>query len=120
MIFDGYPAEIVIARSERQDARAFKMPRPTGIHVRGYGSPLQWVAGKDDLFFLAEEKGRVRLLRCPGICDGARTRIRDTDQGDVVVEGFSEREPGNPHAFAAIMATPTKLADVYASARAPN
>src|SRR5947207_15158032 len=48
VIFDGYPAEIVLSFfSKDGSTKVVKMPRPTGVHVRGYGTPLQCAAQRD-------------------------------------------------------------------------
>jgi dipeptidyl aminopeptidase/acylaminoacyl peptidase len=91
------------------------MPRPDGIHVRGYGTPMHWVAGKDDLMFLAEKQGRVRLCIAQTVSSKSPDLLYLTDE-NAVVEGFdASTEPSDPHSFAAIVATPTKFADIYAS-----
>jgi dipeptidyl aminopeptidase/acylaminoacyl peptidase len=114
VIFDGYPAEIVIADLTEKEPRVFKMPRPGAIHIKGYGSPLHWVAGKDDLMFLAEEKGRVRLTVAQSLLTAKEPELLVLTKGDVVVEGFDAGlDPANPHAFGAIMATPTQFADIH-------
>jgi dipeptidyl aminopeptidase/acylaminoacyl peptidase len=114
VIFDGYPAEIVIAELSGKTPTAFKMPRPDGVHVKGYGTPLQWVAGKDDLLFLAEEKGRVRLCVAQHLRTAKEADLLVLTKGDVVVEGFeASTDLSRPHDFAAIVATPTQLPDVY-------
>ena len=41
-VFDAYPAEIVVNEWKRQAWAAHRMPRPEGVHVRGYGSPLRF------------------------------------------------------------------------------
>jgi dipeptidyl aminopeptidase/acylaminoacyl peptidase len=114
VIFDGYPAEIVIASfAKNKEPKVVKMPRPSDVHIRGYGSPLQWAAKEDHLFFLAEEKGRVRL------CVANLEHLDKVDwtyltTGDVVVESFSaSMDLPSPRAFAAIMATPAKFPDIY-------
>jgi dipeptidyl aminopeptidase/acylaminoacyl peptidase len=112
VIFDGYPAEIVIADLKGPAPRAFKMPRPPGVHVRGYGSPLQWVHEKGDLLFLAEEKGRVRLCVAPDALKEQVPQLRVLTPGEVVVEGFDASRVTRGE-FAAIMATPKQFADVY-------
>jgi dipeptidyl aminopeptidase/acylaminoacyl peptidase len=117
VIFDGYPAEIVISDLSVPEAPlAFKMPRPAGVHLRGYGSPMQWIAGKNDLMFLAESKGRVNLVVAEDLKGKKDTpKLLYLTTGDNVVESFdASTEVSNPHAFAAVMATPTKLADIYA------
>jgi len=117
VIFDGYPAEIVIADLTQSTPSARKMPRPDGVHVHGYGTPLQWVADKDDVMFFAEEKGRSKLCVAHSVLSEGTPELLYLTKGDVVVEGFdASREPGNPHAFAAILTTPTKFADVYVNA----
>jgi dipeptidyl aminopeptidase/acylaminoacyl peptidase len=115
VIFDGYPAEICLAYFVKDGStKVMKMPRPAGVHVRGYGTPLQWAAKRDQLFFLAEEKGRVRLCAA-NLEDPESPKFLNLTLGDVVVESFvASTDPQNPNAFAAIMATPTKFADIYA------
>ncbi len=116
VIFDGYPAEIIVARWPSGGAApaVFKLPRPPGVHVRGYGSPLGWRAAGGDLCFLGEERARVRLYCARDVKPGATPRFDVLTPGDVVVEAFSgAADPGKADAFAAILATPTRLADVY-------
>ncbi|MBI3823686.1 MAG: S9 family peptidase [Planctomycetes bacterium] len=114
VVFDGYPAEVVIAYFPKDGgSRVVKMPRPAGVHVRGYGTPLQWAAKQDHLYFLAEEKGRVRLCLA-NLEDYDNPKFTYLTKGDVVVEHFSASiDPATPRAFAAVIATPTKFADVY-------
>ena len=62
-IWDGYPAEVVVCdRTHGWPAR--RMPRPEGVHVRGYGSPLGWSGS--NLLYLAEADGRVNLASWHG------------------------------------------------------
>jgi dipeptidyl aminopeptidase/acylaminoacyl peptidase len=78
---------------------------------------MQWVAGKDDLMFLGEEKGRSRLCVAQSVQGDGTPEWITLTKGDVVVEGFdASLEPGNSQAFAAIVATPTKFADVVVNA----
>ncbi|MSQ95966.1 MAG: S9 family peptidase [Gemmataceae bacterium] len=111
-IFDGYPAEIVIADLSGAAPTARKMDRPLGEQVRGYGSPLAWY-GPDHLYFLAESKGRVRLTAViqPG-AEGPAFMIMTP--GDVVVEQFALAANTLANAdYAMVMATPTRFADIY-------
>jgi dipeptidyl aminopeptidase/acylaminoacyl peptidase len=113
VIFDGYPAEIIVADLRGEKARTIKLPRPNGMHVRGYGSPIQWTEGKkNELMFLAEEKGRVRLCVAQEVLSEKATEFRILTDGDVVVENFHAL---TQNAFAVIMGTPTKFAEVYAN-----
>lgn len=112
VIFDGYPAEIFIGDLAGESPTTKKMPRPADVHVRGYGSPIVWY-GQDHLYFLAEEKARVRLT---GAIKPAseKPEFFTMTQGDVVVEQFALAADTNSNAnYAIIMATPTRLADVY-------
>jgi dipeptidyl aminopeptidase/acylaminoacyl peptidase len=65
VIFDGYPAEIVVALWEGREVTTMTVARPKETHVKGYGSPLAWAGkGEDEkLYFLGEEKGNVRLCQ---------------------------------------------------------
>lgn len=112
VIFDGYPVEVVVADLKRGEPRAFKLPRPDGIQWRGYGTPLKWEIRKDNLMLLAEKKGRVRLCVAPDVFKESGPPLRVSTPGDVVVETFDGPDSDN---FAAIMATPSKFADVYTS-----
>jgi dipeptidyl aminopeptidase/acylaminoacyl peptidase len=115
-IFDGYPAEIVITLWEKlARPSSFLMPRPAGVHVRGYGSPLQWgqrsSTKEDDLYFLGEEKGRVRLMSVENLQRDAKLKFNVLTPGDVVVEGFSVwQDEGN---VAIHKASPNALGDIY-------
>lgn len=69
-IHDGYPAEIVACTAKDGTWPAMRMPRPAGVHVRGYGSPLTWVEveGRGSLLvYLGERHGAVGLaIAVPG------------------------------------------------------
>ena len=91
-VFDGFPAEIIAATGGRDGWRSRKVVRPANVHVRGYGSPLHWAAD-DVLYFLAEEKGRVRLRQVNPNAD--RQPVLEEARGDDVVESFSFTGPGS-------------------------
>ena len=38
VIFDAYPAEVIVARWRADGPAVFRMPRPAGVSLRGYGS----------------------------------------------------------------------------------
>ena len=111
VIFDGYPAEIMIAHSFFDTPKVSKVSRPLGVHVRGYGSPLAW--SDTWLCFLGEKQGRVRLYRHQVTEDGgaiAPAHIILTP-GDVVVEGFSFNRAGDKAAV--VMAGPGFFPDIF-------
>lgn len=58
-IFDGHPAEIVVCEAKEGAWPATRMKRE-GNHVRGYGSPLKWVA-KNRLMWMEDRSGRVAI-----------------------------------------------------------
>jgi dipeptidyl aminopeptidase/acylaminoacyl peptidase len=88
VVFDGYPAEIIVARLEKDAWVASRFQR-TRDHVRGYGSPLMWVENSKALAFLMESKGRVRLYLATDAEKGEPTGFETYTPGDVVVESFS-------------------------------
>ncbi len=108
VIFDGYPAEIVVAlRGDVGGWRTSKVERPAGLSVKGYGSPLGWKG--DDLCFLGERKGRVRLCAA-AFSAGSLSGVRELTPGDVVVQSLSV-SPGGQTAL--VMNSPTTFEDVY-------
>jgi dipeptidyl aminopeptidase/acylaminoacyl peptidase len=118
VVFDGYPAEIAVSVWHAGKASTHLMPRSEGLHIKGYGSQLQWSASGDSLYFLGEQKARVRL-QCVGVRVPFADRcefggVDEVTAGDVVVEQFSlSSDPKNAQAFSVLMATPTKFADLY-------
>ncbi len=107
-IWDGYPTEIVIAAWAEGKVSAKYLPRPAGVHVHGYGSPVEWRG--QHLFFLAEEKARVRLARYNAAAPEAK-EVTVITPGDVVVEGFSVAKASTTVALN--LATPQYLNDIY-------
>ncbi len=108
VIFDGYPAEIVIADWAKAKMAVREVERPVDLHVKGYGSPLAWRGKSLQLFFLGEEKGRVRSYcywaNGPGVIPTAIV-------GDVVAQSVSFSDNGT--ALAWVMNSPTTFEDVY-------
>jgi dipeptidyl aminopeptidase/acylaminoacyl peptidase len=56
-IFDAYPAEIIIGEAKESQWTTAKMPRTTGRHVRGYGTPIRWAADGKCLLWISEQNG---------------------------------------------------------------
>jgi dipeptidyl aminopeptidase/acylaminoacyl peptidase len=97
-VFDAYPAQVMVADLADDEPRLFRLPRPPGVSVRGYGTPLQWT-GPKTLAFLGEEKARVRLYEVP-TRPRAGEAVRVRTPGDVVVQGFSATPGGKRVALA--------------------
>jgi dipeptidyl aminopeptidase/acylaminoacyl peptidase len=110
VIFDGHPAEIVVAEWVDGTAIPFRLSRPAGVSVRGYGSPLGWL-DMADLCFLGEEKGRVRLCRIPEVHLARQEKMQWLTPGDVVVDDFS-LDPGTGRA-AVVMGKPDRFPEIY-------
>jgi dipeptidyl aminopeptidase/acylaminoacyl peptidase len=110
VIFDAYPAEVIVTEWKGGEPAVFKMPRPRGVSLQGYGSPLAWRA-PGALGFLGEEKARVRLYCTRGLTAGKEPEYLVWTPGDVVVSGFSFPKDGTSAAL--IRNDPTHLPDVY-------
>jgi dipeptidyl aminopeptidase/acylaminoacyl peptidase len=113
VIFDAYPAEVIVADLSGGGPVVFKMPRPPGVSLRGYGSPLAW-AGDGRLGYLGEEKGRVRLYLASGLRPSVQPDLKAVTRGDVVVHAFSFNKAGDQAAF--IKNDAMRLPDVYRAA----
>jgi dipeptidyl aminopeptidase/acylaminoacyl peptidase len=111
IVFDGYPAEILVAEWAGDAPTVFKLQRPEGLSLRGYGSPLHWRGKASDLCFLGEEKARVRLCCVADVRDGKQGALRTLTPGDVVVEAFDMDASGERAAI--ISSDPTHLQDIY-------
>jgi dipeptidyl aminopeptidase/acylaminoacyl peptidase len=109
-VFDAYPAEVIVARWDADGPTVFKMPRPAGVSLRGYGSPLAWRAD-GALGFLAEEKARVRLCCARDLKPGARPEYYLLTPGDVVVSAFGFGKSDG--SAAVVMNDAAHLPDVY-------
>jgi dipeptidyl aminopeptidase/acylaminoacyl peptidase len=109
VIFDAYPAEIIVAEWGADGIKTRKVERPAGLSVKGYGSPLGW-RGTSQLCFLGEEKARVRV--CAVSMAGDRLgEVRRLTPGDVVVGAFSLDRSGQ--SIALVMNGPGRFEDIH-------
>ena len=117
VIFDGYPADVIVANLKYQPARMARLGRPAYLHVKGYGSPVQWSADSSKLYFLGEHKARVHLFEVsePFI---PRPTFRALTRGDQVVESFSVARANLPPAV--ILSSPTAFPDIFLIERSKN
>jgi dipeptidyl aminopeptidase/acylaminoacyl peptidase len=114
VVFDGYPCEIIVAEWRDGEPATYRLRRPEGVSVRGYGSPLQW-SGAADLCFLGEERARVRLYRVSDVRGGTQGPARALTPGDVVLEAFhfdAAAGPRNGERAALILGDPHHLPEV--------
>jgi dipeptidyl aminopeptidase/acylaminoacyl peptidase len=110
VIFDGFPAEIILADWDGEQVTTSRLRRPPGLSVKGYGSPLQW-RGSAELCFLGEEKARVRLYSVGDVRGGKHGEARVWTPGDVVVESFRFNASGGRAAL--LQSDPTHLTDIH-------
>ena len=86
-IFDGYPAEVILTEFGGPKPASFRMIRPEGLSLKGYGTPLQW-ADANTLLYLGERAAHVRLYAATGFNQGQPGNVSCLTPGDVVVSGF--------------------------------
>ncbi len=111
VIFDGYPAEIIVADLNGDTPRTMRVPRREGqLSVRGYGSVLQW-RNAQDLCFLGEEKARVRLCCATSVRSVRQGPVKELTPGDVVVDAFTLSANGEQAAL--VLNDTTHLPDLY-------
>ncbi|MBI1914930.1 MAG: S9 family peptidase [Planctomycetes bacterium] len=113
VIFDGYPAEIVVARRDAENWTSTLLRRPPGVHVHGYGSPVHW-DGNAHVLFLGESKGRVRLTLALEAREGSPSDYQVKTPGDVVAEAFSVSANG---CLAVVMNAATHTPDLFLAGR---
>jgi dipeptidyl aminopeptidase/acylaminoacyl peptidase len=110
VIFDAYPAEILVAEWGDNQPVVRKMQRPAGLSLHGYGSPLRWGGPSQDLYFLGEEKARVRLCSFSGVRGSGGGSLQTWTPGDVVVAAFDFDKEGRG---VVLQNDPSHLPDVY-------
>src|SRR5262249_37246835 len=119
-VFDGSPAEIIVTTfpSTKEftagPPRSVRLARPADLHVKGYGSPLGWKG--QDLLFLGEQRGRVRLYRVAKPEEAPAFAV--ATPGDVVVETFSSHRDRED--LVVVRADPEHLADVVLYTKRPD
>jgi dipeptidyl aminopeptidase/acylaminoacyl peptidase len=116
-VFDGHPAEIIVGRFE-ESWQTWKMRRPEGVHVRGYGSPLAWSSslGEPALYFLGERAGVVSLWEAP-LHNAARGKEKPVNRlagTPVVVDALSVAPAkGEGDRIALVLGTPAEFRDIW-------
>jgi dipeptidyl aminopeptidase/acylaminoacyl peptidase len=109
VVFDGYPAEIVVADCSAAPYPARVLKRPPGLSLHGYGTPIQWRGKGSEIVFLGEEKARIRLCSMP--VSGEPAGASTWTPGDVVVSLLSLDDSGERAAV--VHTDPTHFNDVY-------
>jgi dipeptidyl aminopeptidase/acylaminoacyl peptidase len=107
-VWDGYPCEIVLAACMGNQITSRLMPRPAGMSIRGYGSPLAFVGTSNELGFCGETHGRVGLWSF----DEATEKGKRWVGGDHVISQFNFDSSGTWVVVAA--SSPHALPDLYA------
>jgi dipeptidyl aminopeptidase/acylaminoacyl peptidase len=119
VIFDGYPAELIVLSRSESGWTTEKQPRAGETHVHGYGSPLKWA--QNTLFYVAEKAGRTMVLPVgvsfPGAApDRAITNFDLTPDGKtgILLKGDSGHFPDLYLAEWKPGGKETKLTDLHA------
>ncbi|KAB2949067.1 MAG: S9 family peptidase [Phycisphaerae bacterium] len=86
--FDGHPGEIFIAQfADDGTATTWKMKRPREVSL-GH-EHLEWMPGRRDLVFLAEDRARERVYCVQDLRDGGQGAALVLTPGDVCVDHFN-------------------------------
>src|SRR5207249_4440643 len=97
----------------------WKMRRPEGIHVRGYGSLLGWsptANSPPSLYFLGERAGTVSLWEVPIRADtqGKEKAVNRFPDTTGVIDAFSlALVTGKADHIALVLGTPAEFRDLY-------
>jgi dipeptidyl aminopeptidase/acylaminoacyl peptidase len=84
--FDGYPAEIFVARLKDEGPEIVQGTRPREVTARG---PLHWIPQSDDLCFLAEDHAQRRVIALRDIGSGSASGDETLTPGGIVVDDYS-------------------------------
>ena len=106
--FDGYPSELLIARWRDGKASLRQIDRPDGVMLAG--GALKWRGDSDDLYFLGEEKARVRVYCIESVSKKRRGKDRCVTPGDLVATAFTMNEAGD---LALVMSTTEHMRDIF-------
>ncbi len=115
--FDGYPGEVFIAEfSPERHLGTMKLIRPgtetqadgDEVYITGH---MEWVSGRRDFCFVAEDHARSRVYRIRNVRAGRHGPSDALTGGDVAVKTFSFNVKGD--ALAVVMPTLTHPPDVF-------
>ncbi len=110
--FDGFPAELFVARFEGEKTAIAKVARPDSLTVNSGARPL-WRGASKDLLFVGERDARVRVYEAPKAGTDKPQPAYQVTTGDIVVGGLSVTKDGRRIAYT--VADPTNFGDVYVS-----
>jgi dipeptidyl aminopeptidase/acylaminoacyl peptidase len=89
---DAYPSEaFVYFMNGSRVGKTLKVPRPGHVSLSGGvdGVPLKWRGQSNDLTFLGDDHGRIRLYSAVNIGQQTETLVHSLSDGDVVIESFT-------------------------------
>lgn len=115
-IFDAYPAEIIVGEQREGQWAIRRVDRPSTVHVRGYGSPLQWVTN-ESLLFLADVRGDVVLARA-SLATGRVTVLEN--EGGAVTSAFAWPTRAPEMGVVRVQGTPNRLASLVLTRPRPD
>ena len=108
-IFDGYPTELIVGEKASEWTTRV-LPRPPGVHVRGYGSPIKWHPNGLP-FIVAEATGRTVVA--PHSVDVLKQVLKGDDQPDRVTYAFDFDAAGETGVL--VMGTSKSMGELYAT-----
>ncbi len=116
-VFDAYPAEIIVGELRNQEWLTSRATRPSEVHVRGYGSPLEWITN-DSLLFLADSRGDVVAAQA-SLATG-RVQLLE-NEGGAVTYAMAWPPPRTPGlGIIRIQGTPDRMATLVTTMPRPN
>jgi dipeptidyl aminopeptidase/acylaminoacyl peptidase len=107
--FDGYPTELHVAEHQGGAWQVNKLARPTKLAVAG--GAMQWRSGTRDLYFLAEERARIRLYCFEQVRDGKAGQLRVVSPGDIVATAYDLDDKGD--GATVVYSTTTHMRDIF-------
>ncbi|MFO0936863.1 MAG: S9 family peptidase [Gemmataceae bacterium] len=113
-IFDGYPTEIIVGE-KASEWTTHVQPRPSHVHVRGYGSPVKWHPNGMP-FFVAESMGRS--LVTPHSMDVLKSIPTDGSLPDQVVYAFDFDASGETGVI--VKASSKEMGELYVTSWKPG
>jgi dipeptidyl aminopeptidase/acylaminoacyl peptidase len=108
-IFDGYPTEVIVGEKASEWTTRV-LPRPEGVHVRGYGSPIKWHPNGLP-FIVAEATGRTVVA--PHSVDELKRVLKGDEQPDRVTYLFDFDAAGETGVV--VMGTSKSMGELYAT-----
>lgn len=108
--WDGYPSEIYVAQyGQTGEPRIWKMERPMEVTVDA--THMEWMPGRADLCFTAQDHARAAVYCVQGLADGKQGVPLKLTPGDVCISDFAL--PRSADRAVIVMSEPTHPPDLF-------